>query len=371
MKNPLIRITYMASSVYFGAILGNAISFNSFITLFGYPSLFKEILWNSIPIIAIYYILMIFTLYYSMNIFKKLYYILFLLIAWHIHNFCGFVCYSFLNLFLSLPNFINLIIYLSIGTGIFIQGIISERNTTLEYIDIKCHNLEGKIKFAHLTDTHLGALYGKEFTQKLVNLILKEKIDFVCITGDMIDGNIKLTREMIEPFEQIKCPIYFVSGNHEDYTWKEEAYKIIDSTNLKRIGNTVINFNNKINIIGIDFLRDTNIAIEQLKYLLNNKISKNNKGKPNILLYHVPIFNAKDLEKFDIFLFLCGHYHGGHYFPFTLLKFFKHKFIFEGLYNYNNRHYVYCNSGQGTSGPCVRSLCKSQIGIINLIGISE
>ena len=31
-------------------------------------------------------------------------------------------------------------------------------------------------------------------------------------------------------------------------------------------------------------------------------------------------------------------------------------------------HYVYCNSGQGTSGPCVRSFCKSQIGIIKLEG---
>ena len=143
-----------------------------------------------------------------------LYYILFLAIAWHIHNVCGFAIYKFLNLFVNLPNLINLLIYLSIGTGIFIQGIISEKNTFLDHINIKCPNLKGDITFAHLTDTHLGALYGKKFVQKLVNLILKSNVDFVCITGDMIDGNIKLTREMIEPFEQIKCPIYFVSGNH-------------------------------------------------------------------------------------------------------------------------------------------------------------
>ena len=73
----------------------------------------------------------------------------------------------------------------------------------------------------------------------------------------MIDGNIKMTKEMIDPFEQIKCPIYFISGNHEDYTWKEEAYKIIDQTNIKRIGDSIINFKNKLNIIGIDYLKDT------------------------------------------------------------------------------------------------------------------
>ena len=365
-KHPLFRITCMSAASYLGTVLGNAISINSFIKLFGFPSCFNIIFLYSIPILTIYYALMIFTLYFSMYIFKKLYYLLFLVIAWHIHNLCGFFTYWFLNLFVTLPNSINLIIYLSIGTGICILGIYSERNTTLEYINLKCPNLKGDVIFAHLTDIHLGAVYGKEFIQKLVNLILKVNVDFVCITGDMIDGNIKMTKEMIDPFEQIKCPIYFISGNHEDYTWKEEAYKIIDQTNIKRIGDSIINFKNKLNIIGIDYLKDTNVVKQKLLNLL--KENNINNKRPNILLNHVPIFNAKDLEKYDIFLFLCGHYHGGHFFPFTLLNLIKDKFIFEGLYNYNNRHYVYCNSGQGTSGPCVRSFSKSQIGIIKLEG---
>ena len=370
MKNPLFRLFYMGATIYIGAILGNAISLNPFLTIFGYPSCFKQIFWNSFPIVTIFYLIMIFTLFFAMNVYKKLYYILFLIIAWHIHNLFAYLIYSFLNLFITLPNFINFLIYLSIGTGIFIEGIYSERHTTLDYINIKCPNLEGNVTFAHLTDAHLGAVYGREFIQKLVNLILKENIDFVCITGDMIDGNIRMTRDMIEPFEQLKCPIYFVSGNHEDYTWKDEAYQIIDTTNIKRIGNNIINYDNKLNIIGIDYLKDNKIIIEKLKYLISNKLKEDNynNNRPNIFLYHVPIFNAKELEKYNIFLFLCGHYHGGHYFPFTLLKFFRDKFIFEGLYNYNYRHYVYCNSGQGTSGPCVRSLCKSQIGIIKLEG---
>ena len=373
MNHPLIRVSYMATATYFGAILGNAVSLNPFITLLGYPSFFSKILWNSFYILTIYYILMIFSLYYSMNTFKKLYYLLFLAIGWHIHNLFAYITYSSLNLLISLPNFLNLIIYLSIGTAIFIQGIYSEQNTTLEYINLICPGLKGTVTFAHLTDIHLGAIYGREFIQKLVNLILTIQVDFVCITGDMIDGNIKMTREMIEPFQQITCPIYFVSGNHEDYTWREEAYQIIDTTNIKRMEDSYINFDNKINIIGIDYLKNTETIVAKLKYLLSD-IRENNNGNnywPNIFLYHVPIFTAKDLEKYDIFLFLCGHYHGGHFFPFTLLKYvFKYckNIVFEGLYNYNNIHYVYCNSGQGTSGPAVRSCSKSQIGIIKLVG---
>ena len=94
-----------------------------------------------------------------MKVYKKLYNILFLIIAWHIHNLFGYLIYSFLNLFIILPNFIN--IFLSIGTGIFIEGIYSERHTTLNYINIKCPNLEGNVTFAHLTDAHLGAIYGR------------------------------------------------------------------------------------------------------------------------------------------------------------------------------------------------------------------
>lgn len=369
MAHPLIRITILSIAAYLGAILGNAVTINSFITLLGFPSCFNIIIFASFPILTIYYALMIFTLYFSMNIFKRLYYLLFLAIAWHIHNLCGFVTYWFLNLLISLPNYVNFLIYLSIGTGIFIEGVYSEQNTTLEYINLNCPNLTGNITFAHLTDIHLGAVYGKEFIQKLVELILKANVDFVCITGDMIDGNIKLTREMIEPFEQLKCPIYFVSGNHEDYTWKEEAYQIIDKTNIKRIGDSVINYNDKLNIIGVDYLKDSGAVKQKLLTILKENIINNN--KPNIFLNHVPIFNAKDLERYNIFLFLCGHYHGGHFFPFTLLSLFRNKFVFEGLYNYKNRYYVYCNSGQGTSGPCVRSFSKSQIGIIILIGNSD
>ena len=91
----------------------------------------------------------------------------------------------------------------------------------------------------------------------------------------------------------------------------------------------IINFNNKINIIGLDYLSDTNIVIEKLKNLLRSRENNFENRRPNILLNHVPIFNAKELENYDIFLFLCGHYHGGHFFPFTLLNFVRDKFILK------------------------------------------
>ena len=36
---------------------------------------------------------------------------------------------------------------------------------------------------------------------------------------------------------------------------------------------------------------------------------------PNIVLYHTPLIRPNDLKKFNIFLLLCGHMHGGQMFP--------------------------------------------------------
>ena len=80
---------------------------------------------------------------------------------------------------------------------------------------------------------HLGACYDEKYAKFLVDKTLsyiKQKninIDFLVITGDLIDGNIKLTKEMLEPFNQITSPIYYVTGNHEDYTWKSEVFELI------------------------------------------------------------------------------------------------------------------------------------------------
>ena len=96
---------------------------------------------------------------------------------------------------------------------------------------------------------NLGACYDENYVIFLIDKIIsykKEKdinIDFMVITGDLIDGNIKLTKEIIEPFKSITSPIYYVSWNHEDYTWKKETFEFIENISNKiHIPNNFINF---------------------------------------------------------------------------------------------------------------------------------
>ena len=68
-------------------------------------------------------------------------------------------------------------------------------------------------------------------------------------------------------------------------------------------------------------------------------------GVPNILLYHVPTLVPDELEKYNIFLFLAGHTHGGQIFPLGIFAYFANA-CFSGLYSdKTNTHFIYVSEG--------------------------
>ena len=324
----------------------------------------KNSLIHSIIITTIFYIIMI--TFFSLNLitkFSKLYYIFFLSIA--IFYFFGITSIiTIIIIFILKINSYFLIFTFYIIFGIFLTliGIYNEQNTISDRKKITIKNLLKNITIAHLTDMHLGAIYGKEFVTKIVKIIQNENVDIVIITGDMVDGNISLTNEMLEPFNMLNIPVYYVTGNHEDYTNKNETLNIIHNSCLIHIQNQIINVNNNINLIGIDY----NSNVDDVKMELKNLLVNNNNNLPNIFCYHVPIFLPENLNEFNISLFLCGHTHGGQVFPLHIL--YKYMYgILEGLYDYNKINYIYCCSGCGTGWCPVRFFSKSKIGILELI----
>ena len=89
--------------------------------------------------------------------------------------------------------------------------------------------------------------------------------------------------------------------------------KAINMTKIKHIGKHEIFKYKGINFIGEDFGNDLK------KNLVDIKQEKNT---PNILLSHIPIFRPDELSKYNIFLFLGGHTHGGQLFPLHLIVYF-------------------------------------------------
>ena len=370
-KNPLILITLKSIFYFFIFEFGISVTINTFIWIFKYESRFWLLFYHSFYLTLILYIIMIIALYTSTLFFHYLYYIFFVFISWFYHNTGGFIGLFILNnIIIELPIIINLIIYIIFGTGLSILCIYTDNNPKIDRIKIKNNELKGDINIIHLSDLHLGGAYGKESVELYVNIILniKEKIDFVVITGDLVDGNIRVTKDILEPFNLIKSPIYYITGNHEELTWKNEFINMIEkNSNLIHIPNNIITIDNKINLIGIDYIKN----LDTVRGKLKNLISKVNNNLPNIFIHHVPIFKPDTLPDFNIFLFLCGHIHGGKCFPFTLIKFFLGRWItaiIEGLYTYKDKYFVYCCSGVGTSGPNSRCFVGANIGFITIEG---
>ena len=71
-----------------------------------------------------------------------------------------------------LSKFYNLIIHF--GTGIILLiRIYNKRNIRLDKCIIYTNKLKGKLTICHLSDIHLGIVYGKLFIKKLVQIKLK------------------------------------------------------------------------------------------------------------------------------------------------------------------------------------------------------
>ena len=160
--------------------------------------------------------------------------------------------------------------------------------------------------------------------------------DIVVITGDLADGSLKVKPDWLMPFNNLAMPILYVTGNHEEMNPKDDMINVINLTNIKYIGKHETFKFKEVNFIGEDFGHD-------LKRCLID--AKQEQGVPNVLLYHVPNLSPDELNKYNIFLMLAGHTHGGQIFPLGLFAYLANA-CFAGLYTDEDKtHYIYVSEG--------------------------
>src|SRR3989344_1368674 len=84
------------------------------------------------------------------------------------------------------------------------------------------------MKFAHLGDCHLGGWRQPELKElnfecfkEAMDRILKEKVDFILLAGDLFDSPyppIETLKETFEVFKKIKeasIPVFLIAGSHD------------------------------------------------------------------------------------------------------------------------------------------------------------
>lgn len=204
---------------------------------------------------------------------------------------------------------------------IFIPFFIMNDDKNIEYeefsIDVKEETFEGEMKIAHLSDLHFPKI--KVNVSKLVSTLNELSVDFIAITGDVIDASAKVEKSGVEEF--IKrlssvAPIYYVSGNHENANEEKEIfYGMLEKSGVHLIDNSIVKFtkgNSAVSIIGLSDNADYNYT----------NIEGEDRTNFKILLAHRPEWEKSRTyiacpmkEYIDRIpnLVLTGHAHGGQF----------------------------------------------------------
>ena len=164
----------------------------------------------------------------------------------------------------------------------------------------------------------ISDLHNKEFgknQKRLINKVKKENPDLIVITGDIVDRRRWGTKYMEEFLKGIYkiAPIYYVSGNHEMWSFKYNIVKnILKKYNVNVLDDdvkTIKKGNSSIKISGIidTGFEDREDYVEEILKNLKKKIESD---EYSILLSHRPE-HIKEYSKFGYDLVFSGHAHGG------------------------------------------------------------
>lgn len=199
-----------------------------------------------------------------------------------------------------------------------------------------------KIKFAHISDVHLGAWrnermnkLGYKAFEEVVNNIIKENADFVIISGDLYDISnpnvevIDLATKELKKLKDLEIPVYGIMGSHDfSPSNKSMVRPLITAGLFTDVWNPEIDDDNKIRLnfiidpktnIKLTGLRARKRSLEIEEYqVLDRRTLEAEKG-PKIFILHTMLSELKpkefkDMESAPKSLLPQGfdYYAGGH-----------------------------------------------------------
>jgi predicted MPP superfamily phosphohydrolase len=212
-----------------------------------------------------------------------------------------------------------------------------------------------EMKIVQLSDIHIGSV-GESFLRRVVEKTNSLGADVVLVTGDLIEPHGLLEKGTLSALDEIRAPVFFVTGNHERYADLDRVGEVLKETKVRWLRNEAVDFGD-LQIIGID---DSESKSRVEKELEGIKVSGD---KFSVLMYHRPDgFEAAAKKGVD--LMVAGHTHNGQIFPFNYivrLYFSRLKGLFE-----HDGSYLYVCPGTGTWGPRMKLGSASEIVLIKL-----
>ena len=118
------------------------------------------------------------------------------------------------------------------------------------------------VKFAHLSDCHLGGWRQEELQnlnfetfREIIEKVIKEKVDFILIAGDLFDSAyppIEILKNSFALFKKIKdsrIPVYLIAGSHDFSASGKTFLDVLEKAGFcKNIGNWEIQEDGRIKL---------------------------------------------------------------------------------------------------------------------------
>ena len=224
------------------------------------------------------------------------------------------------------------------------------------------------LKLALISDMHYGLYSTPQQMRRLVDKLNELDVDAVVVAGDWMyepSQKISLT-EQLQPFRQLKHPIYSVPGNHDEEMpgppLAKELKAALMANNIKPIEGQSVDLG-KVRLVGLGDLLAFETRGERLAAL---KIQ----DKPLLLLTH----NPDSLYELPIltqsFVMLAGHTHGGQ----VNLPILTEKILAlvtrdgyqRGLYPLTKQNQLFVTSGIGMIGLPLRFAMPPVIDVLEM-----
>lgn len=196
----------------------------------------------------------------------------------------------------------------AIGLSVFVANGLNQK-LVIKHYKYQHRNVKNCVRAAVITDLHSNLI--GENQAELMSLIDHEFPDVVFLVGDIVDE--ELPQSQAELFlERIaaKYPAYYVTGNHEAYTYRGDQVKqMIKAKGIQVLEqeSTLFTYNDTtLQITGIDDPEFVSPDIALFESMKNHQ-----EGQfVNVLLAHRPEL-IEDYLAYPFDIVFSGHAHGG------------------------------------------------------------
>ncbi|MFI6485553.1 metallophosphoesterase [Nonomuraea sp. NPDC050663] len=241
--------------------------------------------------------------------------------------------------------------------------VIEPVKVTLPKLDPRLSGL----RFAVVSDIHLGPLTGLGHSERIVRMINNLKPDVVAIVGDLVDGTVAELGRFAQPLGELRSRYgaYFVTGNHEYYTANgpDEWVQELDELGVRSLRNSRVEIAHGGAVLDLAGVNDVNGTSYDDGPDFEAALGGRDPGRSTVLLAHQPL-QVRQASAFGVDLQLSGHTHGGQMVPFNLVVPLQQPVV-SGLETVDGVQ-VYVTRGAGFWGPPVRVGAPPEITLLEI-----